>query len=52
MCEGIAAEFEGIEVGEKRLIKRSVTILEALAANSEASINAAVESWGDTLAAN
>jgi hypothetical protein len=51
MCEGIAAEFEGIEFGDKRLNKRSVTILESLAANPEASINASIESWGDTLAA-
>ena len=51
MCEGIAAEFEGIEFGDKRLNKRSITILEALAANPEASINGSIESWGDTLAA-
>ncbi len=51
MCEGIAEEFEGIEFGDQRLNKRSVAILEALAANPEASINAAIESWGDTLAA-
>ena len=51
MCEGIAAEFEGIEFGDKRLNKRSVTILEALAADPEASINGSIESWGDTLAA-
>lgn len=51
MCKGIAAEFEGIEFGDKRLNKRSITILEALAADPEASINASIESWGDTLAA-
>src|SRR5712671_7067006 len=51
MCEGIAAEFEGIELGDRRLNKRSVSILEALAANPEASVNASIESWGDTLAA-
>jgi hypothetical protein len=50
MCEGIAAELEGIDLGDKRLNKRSVTVLEALAANPEASINASIESWGDTLA--
>jgi hypothetical protein len=37
MCEGIAAEFKGIEFGVKRLYKRSVAILEALAAIPEAS---------------
>jgi hypothetical protein len=51
MCEGIGAEFVGIDLGDKRLNKRSVTILEALASNPEASINASIESWGDTLAA-
>jgi Transposase DNA-binding/Transposase Tn5 dimerisation domain len=51
MCEGIAAEFEGIELGDRRLNKRSISILEALAANPEASVNASIESWGDTLAA-
>jgi hypothetical protein len=51
MCEGIAAEFEGIDFGDQRLNKRGVAILEALAANPEASVNASIESWGDTLAA-
>ena len=32
MCEGIAAEWERIELVDKRLNKRSATILEALAA--------------------
>ena len=51
MCEGIANEFEGIDLGDKRLDKRSALILEMLAANPEASVNAAIENWGDTLAA-
>lgn len=51
MCEGIAAELEGINLGDERLNRRSKQILEALAANPEASINAACEGWGDTLAA-
>lgn len=51
MCEGIASEFEGIDLGDKRLNKRSVAILEALFANPEASINASIKDWGDTLAA-
>jgi hypothetical protein len=44
-------ELGGIELGDQRLNKRSLAILEALAANPEASINASIESWGDTLAA-
>ncbi len=51
MCEGIATELEGIDLGDKRLNKRSVSILESLSANPEASINASIENWGDTLAA-
>ena len=51
MCEGIAEELRGIDLGDKRLNKRSVKVLEALAANPEVSINAACQGWGDTLAA-
>jgi hypothetical protein len=51
MCEGIAAELNGIDLGDKRLNRRSKRVLEALAANPEASINSACEGWGDTLAA-
>lgn len=51
MCEGIAAEFEGIELGDQRLNKRSALILEALASQPEASVNASMKNWGDTLAA-
>lgn len=51
MCEGIVAELEGINLGDKRLNKRSERIIEALAADPEASINAACDSWGDTIAA-
>ncbi len=51
MCEGIAEEFRGIDLGDKRLNKRSVKVLEALATNPEASINAACHGWSDTLAA-
>jgi hypothetical protein len=51
MCEGIAVEFEGIEFGDKRLNKRSALILEALASQPEASVNASMKNWGDTLAA-
>jgi hypothetical protein len=51
MCEGIAAELQGIELGDKRLNKRSEQVIEALAADPQASVNAACEGWSDTLAA-
>ncbi len=51
MCEGIEKELEGIDLGDKRLNRRSEHILESLAANPQASINSACEGWGDTLAA-
>jgi len=51
MCEGIAEELAGIDLGDQRLNRRSVKIIEALAANPEASVNGAVEGWTDTHAA-
>jgi hypothetical protein len=51
MCDGIAEEVNGIQLGDRRLNKRSRTILESLAANPEASINAACNGWSETLAA-
>ncbi len=51
MCEGIEKELEGIDLGDKRLNRRSGSILESLAANPQASINSACEGWSDTLAA-
>jgi hypothetical protein len=51
MCEGIEKELKGIDLGDKRLDRRSKSILESLAANPQASINSACEGWGDTLAA-
>lgn len=51
MCEGIAAELEGIDLGDKRLNKRSARIIEALAADPQASVNAACGGWNETLAA-
>jgi len=51
MCEGIAAELDGIQLGDKRLNRRSKQLLEALAANPEASINSACQGWADTMAA-
>lgn len=51
MCDGIEKELEGIDLGDKRLNRRSGSILESLAANPQASVNSACEGWGDTLAA-
>ena len=51
MCEGIAAELEGIDLGDKRLNQRSQLIIEALGANPEASCNAVCDGWSDTLSA-
>lgn len=51
MCEGIATELDGICLGDERLNKRSVVVIEALAADPQASINGACEGWSDTLAA-
>lgn len=51
MSEGIGDELMGIDLGDERLNKRSKHLLEALADNPEASINAACDGWGDTLAA-
>ena len=51
MCEGIAAELDGIDLGDKRLNERSQLIIEALGANPEASCNSACDGWSDTLGA-
>ena len=51
MCDGIAAELDGIDIGDERLNKRSRLIIEALSANPEASCNAACGGWDETLAA-
>ena len=51
MCEGIVDELCGIQLGDERLNQRSHQILEALAANPEASINAACDGWSDSIAA-
>ena len=51
MCEGIASELEGIDLGDKRLNQRSQLIIEALGANPEASCNSACDGWSDTLSA-
>ena len=51
VSEAIADELNGIDLNDKRLDKRAVTILETLAANPEASINAACHGWSETQAA-
>jgi hypothetical protein len=51
MCEGIAGELQGIDLGDKRLNRRSEQIIEALAADPQASVNGACNGWADTLAA-
>lgn len=51
MGRGIGAEFESLDLGDKRLDSRALKLLETLAANPAASINAACDGWSDTLAA-
>ena len=51
MCEGISVELEGISLGDKRLNQRSKMMIETLAADPQASINAACDGWAETQAA-
>ena len=51
MCERIVEELRWIDLGDQRLNRRSALVMEALAANPLASINAARDGWGVTLAA-
>src|SRR5579872_2997244 len=51
MGEGIVDELEGVDFKDKRLAARSKKVLNALAQNPEASINAACDGWSDTQAA-
>ncbi len=51
MCEGIVEELQGIDLGDKRLNRRSQLVMETLAANPEASVIGACDGWSDTLAA-
>ena len=50
MSEGIAAEQDGIDLGDKRLSERSSRILDALSVNPAASGNSAC-GWSDALTA-
>lgn len=49
--QGIGSELQGIHLGDERLNRRSKKVLETLAANPQASINAACTGWSETLAA-
>lgn len=51
MCASIGAELATINLGHKKLNKRSVKVLETLAAQPQASINAACQGWNETIAA-
>jgi len=45
------SEFEGIELGDKRLTDRLITITDQFASSTQSPINKACEGWGDTKAA-
>ena len=51
MGKELALEFAGIELGDKRLNERSLILLERLAADTAASINASCQGWKETKAA-
>lgn len=51
MCQGIAMELEGVDLGDRRLDNRAKSLLETLAADPAASINAACGGWAETQAA-
>lgn len=51
MCQGIVNELEGIHLGDERLNQRSRIVIERLAADPSASINAACDGWSETQAA-
>ena len=48
---GIADELVGIDLGDRRLNERSKAVIEALATDPEASVNAACSTWKETIAA-
>ncbi|MEO1237704.1 MAG: IS4 family transposase [Planctomycetota bacterium] len=51
MCRRIRAELEGIDLNDKRLNQRAGQLLERLAAEPGASVNAACRGWSETQAA-
>ncbi len=52
MDDAITDELAGINSGHKTLNERSLKVMRALAANPQASINAACGSWAETIAAD
>lgn len=51
MNRGLGGELDGIDLGDARLNRRSKKVLEALAADPQASVNAACGGWSETIAA-
>ena len=51
MCDGIGAELAGIDLGDRRLNQRSQRLIATLAADPQASVNAACPTWAETQAA-
>jgi len=51
MCKELALELGGIDLGDKRLNDRSLILIERLAADTAASINANCQGWSETKAA-
>lgn len=51
MDQSIGRELDGIDLGDERLNRRSRKVLEALAVNPQASVNAACQGWSETIAA-
>ena len=51
MDKELALEFDGIDLGDKRLNARSQILIERLGANPAASINASCQGWNETKAA-
>jgi len=51
MIQPIGAEVENVSLGDKRLNDRCRKLVETLAADPQASINAACQGWAETHAA-
>ncbi len=51
MGKELALELDGIDLGDKRLNDRSGILIERLAADTAASINASCQGWNETNAA-
>jgi len=48
MCKELTLERDGIDLGDKRLNNRAGILLERLAANPAASVNASCQGWNET----